>query len=810
MERYICIHGHFYQPPRENPWLEEIEVQDSSYPYHDWNEKITAECYATNATSRILEPGGNIIAIVNNYSMMSFNFGPTLLSWMEHHRPDVYEAILQADVLSMKRFSGHGSALAQSYNHMIMPLANKRDKYTQTIWGIRDFQKRFKRDPEGMWLPETAVDIETLEVLAELGIRFTILAPRQAKRVMKDKKGARWQDVSGGRIDPTMPYLCNLPSGRTINLFFYDGPISQDIAFGGLLESGEAFSKRLIAAFSEERNWPQLVHIATDGETYGHHHRFGDMALAYCLYLIESKNLAVITNYGEYLEKHPPVYGVEIFENSSWSCVHGIERWRDNCGCHTGAYPKWNQSWRVPLRTAMDTLRDKITPLYEREASRYLKDPWEARNDYIDVILVRSKETIEKFLDKYTQKTLGQEEKIHTLKLLEMQRNAMLLYTSCGWFFDEISGIEATQVMRYAARVIQLAEELFNLSLERYFVSALRDAPSNVPELENGAIIYEMFVQPVMLDLIRVAAHFAISSLFEEYSETTHIYCYTVKRDSSEVIEAGKSRLTIGKTNIMSDITWDEQSISYAVLHLGDHNVNGGLRNYVDDHSFTIMSQEIKESFDKGDVPEIIRLMDSHFGVNNYSIWHLFRDEQRKVLKEILRSNLDEIEVSFRQVYENNYATMNFLSEVSYPFPKSLLVATEFVLNRDMASVFESENPDFELLERLINEVKRWKIEIDKPTLSYAASSMINDLTAKFDEDRENLFLIQELEHGLRLLRLLPLKLNLNFAQNVYFHIGNVLHNKMKKRAETCDEAAEKWLDAFGKLGYHLQVKVAE
>src|ERR1051325_436570 len=276
MNRQICIHGHFYQPPRENPWLEEVELQDSAYPYHDWNERITAECYAPNAVSRILAPDKSITEIVNNYARISFNFGPTLMMWMAAHAKDVPGAISAADRQSRSRFSGHGSAIAQVYNHMIMPLANARDKRTQIIWGIRGFEHRFGRRPEGMWLAETAVDIETLEILAEQEILFTILAPRQAGRVRRF--GKRWRDVSGGRVDPRMPYRCRLPSGRTINLFFYDGPISQDIVFGGLLTSGEKFASRLLGAFVEDKGQAQLVHIATDGETYGHHHRYGEMA----------------------------------------------------------------------------------------------------------------------------------------------------------------------------------------------------------------------------------------------------------------------------------------------------------------------------------------------------------------------------------------------------------------------------------------------------------------------------------------------------------------------------------------------------
>jgi len=271
MSRFICIHGHFYQPPRENPWLEEVELQDSAYPYHDWNERITAECYAPNTASRTLDAERKIIDIVNNYSKISFNFGPSLLSWLERHKPDVYQAVIEADKKSQGLFSGHGSALAQAYNHLIMPLANSQDKRTQVIWGIRDFQYRFHREPEGMWLAETAVDLQTLEFLAEHQIKFTILAPSQAHKVRKINDG-KWHDVSGGKIDPKAPYICRLPSGKSIALFFYDGPISHELAFGRLLKSGEGFAKKLISAFPKDNQEPQLVHIATDGETYGHHH----------------------------------------------------------------------------------------------------------------------------------------------------------------------------------------------------------------------------------------------------------------------------------------------------------------------------------------------------------------------------------------------------------------------------------------------------------------------------------------------------------------------------------------------------------
>ena len=399
MDRYLCIHGHFYQPPRENPWLEAIEIQDSAHPYHDWNERITAECCAPNSASRILDGEGHIMDIVSNYAKMSFNIGPTVLSWMEKYSPEIYQAILEADRMSIEWRSGHGSAIAQVYNHLIMPLANKRDKRTQVLWGIKDFEYRFKRFPEGMWLSETAVDIETLEVLAECGIKFTILAPHQALKVRKIGTG-KWKDVSGGRIDPTRSYLCRLPSGRRINIFFYDGPISQAVAFERLLNKGEDFANRLLSGFSEVREWPQILNIATDGESYGHHHKFGDMALAYALNYIESNGIARLTNYGEHLEKQPPTHEAEIIENTSWSCMHGIERWRSNCGCNSGGHSDWNQEWRAPLREALDWLRDQLSFKFEHKAKEYLKDPLKAREEYIDIILDRSGRKYGKFFGK--------------------------------------------------------------------------------------------------------------------------------------------------------------------------------------------------------------------------------------------------------------------------------------------------------------------------------------------------------------------------------------------------------------------------
>ncbi len=500
MKRYLCIHGHFYQPPRENPWLGRVERQDSAYPYHDWNERVTAECYLPNASSHILDGDGYISDIVNNYARMSFDFGPTLLAWLEANSPDVYRAIIEADKESQQCYSGHGGALAGVYNHVILPLANHHDRYSQVAWGIRDFEHRFGRRPEGMWLPETAVDLETLDIMAGLGIKFTILAPHQAKQVRRIGASV-WQDVGGGGIDTTRAYLVNLPSGRTFSVFFYDGSIAGAVSFADVLKSGDVFAKRLTDAFSDEKDQPQLVHIATDGENYGHHHRYGDMALAYAMRYIEANNLAKLTNYGEFLEKYPPTHEVQIIEKTSWSCGHGVDRWWSDCGDRTGAgsHPGWNQQWRTPLRNAFDMLRDTLAPRYEAKARRFFKDPWAARDGYVDVILDRSPESLKSFLSRYASRELNEDEKATALKLLELQRHAMLMYTSDGWFFDELSRPEPVQVMQYAGRVVELAQELFGGSLEDGFLKILEQAKSNIPELNDGKRIYEQLVRPAML-----------------------------------------------------------------------------------------------------------------------------------------------------------------------------------------------------------------------------------------------------------------------------------------------------------------------
>ncbi len=809
MERYICIHGHFYQPPRENPWLEEIEVQDSAYPYHDWNERITVECYAANGVSRILDGRDRITQIVNNYSRISFNFGPTLLSWMEAKAPEAYRAILAADRESQKHFSGHGSALAQIYNHIIMPLANTRDKYTQVIWGIRDFEHRFGRKPEGMWLSETAVDLETLDILAEMGIKFTILSPYQALRT-RPRGSNDWQDVIGGRIDPARAYEQKLPSGRTINLFFYDGPVSQAVAFERLLSSGERFAHRLVGAFSDLRNWPQMVHIATDGETYGHHHRFGDMALAYALDYIETQKLARITIYPEYLEKYPPTYEVEIIENTAWSCFDGVERWRSNSGGNSGGNPGWNQEWRAPLRQSLDWLRDTLALHFERRGRELFQDPWVARNEYIRVVLDRSPENVARFLQDHAEHTLTHDEQVVALQLLELQRHAMLMYTSCGWFFDELSGIETVQVIQYAGRVIQLAEDLFGEGIEAPFLEILERAKSNVAEHRDGRHIFEKYVRPAVTDLQKVMAHFAVSSLFDSYNNgnTATIYSYVVDQQDMRIIEAGRSKLAIGRARVTSRVTLEYAILTFGVLHFGDHNLTGGVREFQGEAGYQELIEEVVDAFERADLPEVIRLLDKHFLDLTYSLKSLFRDEQRKVLNIILDTTLEQAEAVYRQLYEQNVPLMRFLSDLGTPPIEAFRTAAEFALNSHLRRALQEEEPDFERIRILLEEARVVQITLDHETLSYTLQHNIEQRMERFFADPSDLECLYHLESMINLARSLPFDVNLWQPQNVYYGLLQTFYPSYARKAMQGNTLAETWVTHFRALGDGLRVHI--
>lgn len=808
MNKFVCIHGHFYQPPRDNPWLNTVEIQDSAYPFHDWNQRITSECYARNAASRILDDQNRIIDIVNNYGYISYNFGPTLLEWMEKESPEAYQVILNADKESQTRFSGHGSAIAQAYNHMIMPLANDRDKETQIIWGIKDFESRFERMPEGMWCGETAINTTTLELMAKHGIKFTILSPMQCKTIRR-KGDLEWTDVSGGKVDSRRPYLCRLPSGNEINLFFYDGKVSQAIAFEHLLESGEQLADRLISQISEH-DTPELIHIATDGESYGHHHQYGEMALSYCLYKIEKSQKANVTIYGEYLEKFPPEYEAEVLENSSWSCSHGVERWKNNCGCNSNIHEGWNQQWRAPLRDSFDWIRDQLIPLYEKEMSVFVQDPWKLRDDYISVIRDRSEDHVTIFLTEHTGRKISQKQKVKMLKLLEMQFHAMLMYTSCGWFFDEVTGLESMQDILYAARALQLAKDITGTDYEEEFIRLLEKAPSNIATYGNAANAYKKFIQPAVTDLLRVGAHYAVSSLFTSYPELTSLYCYQVHSTAYELYQAGKYKLAVGRAHIRSSITWEEEEICFAVVHLGEHQLYGGVSEFRNDEAFQQMHEQMKKAFDEGNVQEVLLLMDKHYGTHHYSFWHLFRDDQKRIVNQVLDSTLLSVEGMFTQIYENNYPLMKAIYGLSMPLPKPFKLTADFIVNNRLKKILESERLDMTEYRNLKEEVSRLKVDLDTVTLNHIAGSHISSLMEKLSEDPTDVNLLSHIIELIQVTQEVPLKPDLWKARNIAFLIRSRNYDQKKNNYNHNGIGIKNWREKMDTLFSLLHISAVE
>ncbi len=866
-KRYICVHGHFYQPPRENPWLETVEVQDSAAPYHDWNERITAECYAPNGASRITNKANQIVRIVNNYSRMSFNFGPTLLSWLSEFAPRTYRMIQDADRASAARFSGHGSAIAQVYNHVIMPLANERDARTQIRWGVADFEHRFGRKPEGMWLAETAVSRKVLDLLAQEGILFTILAPSQCARLrrlpaeeiaMRSVRAAAdaaapaprrragdrpspqmeaglndtpvdqeletpeppraveaprvsteaWSETSGANVDPAHPYLVHLDEGRTITVFFYDGPGSRAIAFEGLLNSGESFGQRLVAGFHGNKgaDEPQLSHVATDGESYGHHHKHGEMALSYALHWIEEKKLARLTNYGEFLERFPPKWEAEVAEDTSWSCSHGVERWRSDCGC-SGGKPGYHQQWRGPLRDALNLLRDKTAPLAETVAAPLLHDLWAARDAYISLVLDRYPENVARFLAEHGVRELTQQERTTVFELLELERHTQLMYTSCGWFFDEISGIETVQIIAYAGRVLQLAAKLFGepgVALEAEFLALLGTAKSNVPGMGSGAEVYRRHVTHARVDLEHVGAHYAISSIFRVYPDKGELFCYDLRRQSYEVFSSGRGRVALGRAEVMARITEEREDICFAVLHLGDQNLSAAVKRFTpaDEEAWEAFALAARTSMGRANLPEMIRLIDRFFDNTLYSLTSLFSDEQHRILKSILNQTLSEVEGSLMRIYEEHATLLHFLSESGVATPPALAVAASFAINASLRKALESETYDPTEVARLLGRAQIDGVTLDVALLAFTADKRMKRAMLRLESAAavtQSLTVLNDTLAIAHSLRSLPMEVNLWQAQNIW--------NDLLRRSNHSHWSPE-WSQGLRNLGRALNIDV--
>ena len=777
-KKYLTIHGHFYQPPRENPWLEEIEIQDSARPFHDWNERVSSECYEPNSVSRIVDDKNRILDIVNNYQNMSFNIGPTLLSWMEKYAPCSYRRIINADKNSIELYGGHGCAIAQVYNHIIMPLANTNDKYTQAIWGIRDFQKRFGRMPEGIWLAETAVDAQTLEVLIDLGIRYTILSPFQAQcvRKMDSENPNDWHDVSWGSIDPSQPYRYYVEGSdkkKFIDLFFYDGAISKSVAFDFLLTDGEKFARRLLDGYSESRQRTQLVNIATDGESYGHHTKFGDMALSYVLG-VKAKDLGFeITNYGQYLEMYPPEYEVDIKPVSSWSCSHGVERWKDDCGCNTGAQPGWNQKWRKPLRDALDYLRDELIKLCSAEGAKYYKDFWDARNKYIDVILDRSEESVNKFLKENCISGFKAKDRTKALKLMEIQRFCMLMYTSCGWFFAEISGIETVQIMKYAARAIQLAGAFSNANFEEKFLNILSKAKSNIEEYGNGKNIYERFVKPSVVCIEQIVCHWAISSLYSDLADLDEIYCYKIKKVNYKVVKNWHAELALGRIEVTSKITLEKWDMGFALLKTPDSEFYCAAKECKPDEDLSEGRKLIINTFMSNVMLETLKAFEEQYSAKFYRLKDVLIDKRKTILDNVLKSRLTRVANTYEELFEELKVPVAHLANLGMDIPDAFRVSAKFCLIKNLQEILthihDFRNEEFLAQVKKIKEgADKFFVNLNKSNsgviLAKKLQSLIDELSQTMDlKVADEIFAIFDV------IDILQLNVEIKVAQNIYF-----------------------------------------
>ncbi|PZD72007.1 hypothetical protein C1752_04038 [Acaryochloris thomasi RCC1774] len=805
---YITVHGHFYQPPRENPYLGIIEGQSSAAPFRNWNERIHHECYRPNAFARILNDQGEVVDIVNNFEYLSFNIGPTLMSWLEHYDAEVYQRILEADRKSCERLNGHGNAIAQVYNHIILPLANERDKVTQVRWGKADFQARFGREPEGMWLAEAAVDYPTLEVLIQEGIRFIILAPSQAEKcrplissdaISSEVSDDPWYAVGGGQIDPVRPYRCFLPDGDRscdyIDIFFYDGPISADIGFDDVLSTSGNFAGRLGQAVRQQHDEAQIISVATDGETFGHHKSDTEKALAYALTTTFPKQGWTVTNYAHYLSLHPPIWEVELKSVTAWSCAHGVGRWQDDCGCG-GEGSLWHQQWRRPLRNALDWLRDQLSALYIEKGEPLLSDPWQARDQYVQVLGQPPISTlwddhadddrVMEFLQRQQQHPLTAEEQVDALRLLEMQRHTLLMYTSCGWFFAELSRPEGVQILRYAARAIALAADVTGIDLEADFIQRLALAPSNVDAFQNGAGVYEQLVKPSQVSLQQVAAHYAMNSLFNTYPDQERIYCYQVQKLDYQLQHIGSLTLAVGQLCLTSEVTHESEQLVFGVLHLGGWDFHCGVQPFAGRKHYAEVKEQLFNGLHQGVAPVVLAL-DRTFGSRHFGLQDLFPDERQRMMTLLTQSTLNRLDQLYSQVYRDNYGVLMAFQQDNLAVPQPLLMAAQVALSHRAMHALRGLEQDLSSMAADEKLGSRYFVEVDaiatetnhlNCTLTLeGAEKSLADLTLRLlwqllqDEDLEHLQIrLQHLDQLLAVGPKLGLTLSLNPAQELYFH----------------------------------------
>ncbi|MDZ7374139.1 MAG: DUF3536 domain-containing protein [candidate division KSB1 bacterium] len=723
--RFLIIHAHFYQPPRENPWTGEIMREESAAPYHDWNERILRECYRPNSASRILDGRGRVLDIVNNYRRISFNFGPTLAQWLQAQAPEVYNRVLEADRQSLALNNGHGNAIAQAYNHMILPLANERDLQTQIVWGLADFRHRFGREPEAMWLPETAVSRRVLEALAEHGMKYVILSPFQARRIRKLDGRGRWIDVAGGRVDSRRPYRWRGSGGREIDVLFYHGDLSQQVSFGDLLTNAGRLANAIMAAYSETGKRDQLVLIATDGETYGHHKPFGDMALAYLLEMEVPRMRVQLVNPAAYLERCRPEWEVEIDEGpdglgSSWSCAHGVGRWFRDCGCSTGGKPGWHQRWRGPLRQALDFLRDELARIFEEHGEPIFGDPWRARDGYISVVLDRSPDSVQRFLAEYAPGAKTRDQQVQALKLLEMQRQAMLMYTSCGWFFADISGLESQQVLRYAARALDLAADFGAGNLEGEFLQLLERAPSNVAEIGNGRTVWERLIRPSAVDYRKVVHSFAVRLILDGAARKEVLYGWRLEPESVERFVQDERILLAGTIRAQNQTTWEQRRVHFAELLSGGGELRG----------FAVPAEEQPAWHQKlapvrsgaVDPEDWMDELAAVLGTSPLRLQDLPVEDRARVVQSLVAKKLATLDAQLEDFYREHEPLVQTLAECRYELPDEIALAARVALSRRITRVLRESLPDVDSVS--LGQVFTWfdlagklgiRIELEEP-----------------------------------------------------------------------------------------------
>ena len=739
--RGICIHSHFYQPPREDPWLDAVLRDPTAEPYHDWNECIYDQCYKPNMAARLLDSNGRIAHISNNYRYMSFNIGPTLHKWIAVRAPVLAEGILKADANAESEL-GAGGAIAQAYNHIIMPLACERDIRTQVKWGVADFARRFGRKPEGMWLPETAVDTQTLEALAAEGINFTILAPHQCAATREP--GGSWTDTPGGaKLDVTKPYVMKLPSGKSITLIFYLGSVAHDIAFGGLLNNGDQFAESLIGKI-QRYGEPRLLTIATDGETYGHHHRFGEMALARAAQVISQSPDVILTNIAAFLKLHPAKHECRIAERTSWSCAHGVERWRSNCGCHTGGEAWWNQAWRAPLRDALDKLRDKIDEVYEREMAHFCDSPWQLRDEALALYpddygnepleeIIRQKRL---FLEERCG-TLKQRDTVRALTLIDAQKMRMFMYTSCGWFFNDVAGIETRQIMAYAIRAAEHTKNVSGVDFQSDFLNDLRRSRGNTSELATAYDVVTRCVIPNKKQLRDIAAMASLMNAENRY------YSFGIERDSERYKSAGLDMdiSTISVTDLHTSKNWTGGA---AVI------TTGGLDDVCRLTEKPLPDpKSVWKNFYVGDIFSISKFLEGHFELGPWHLTELTADDRYRTAQERTRNvEKENVEYAHARIRENQRLLVQLhmmqVESTSFLTPIGKLVYENMLENlaknaKSILDLLESGSQ----LENILNKAQNIGINPKTSVLSAGMEEAFYDNLIKADFKNDKITLLK-------------------------------------------------------------------